>query len=268
MSPVHYAISVPLSVVPVAALLWLFKRLDRRRPVPRNALYTTMALGALACAPAALIEWVEHVALGDASLVGGRFVDAFVVAAFTEEALKLVVVLSFPFRRSVFDEVIDGVVYTVAASLGFGLLENFAFVATDAGFGTALARALTAVPMHALASGVMGYFVGRARFVPANAAMPLAMAGLFCGVAIHGAYDWAVFNRDSMWFIESMGVLVVAGALMAALAREALRIDDAMLGRHSITGFMESSWPTEVTQTIVPQAVLPKAEPIEPSKQS
>src|SRR5437588_402293 len=90
---------------------------------------------------------------------GRRFVDGQV----GREALKLAVVLGFPFRYSAFDEVLDGVVYTVAASLGFGLLENLAYSATDV--ATGLARALTAVPMHAIAAGVMGYFVGRARFV-------------------------------------------------------------------------------------------------------
>src|SRR4051812_47789738 len=112
-----FAVSIPLSVLPALVLLWLFWRLDKQRPAPRRALYATMAMGALACGPAALIEWIEHTALGDASLVGGRFVDAFLVAAFTEEALKLFVVLAYPFRRDVFDEVMDGVVYTVAASL-------------------------------------------------------------------------------------------------------------------------------------------------------
>jgi RsiW-degrading membrane proteinase PrsW (M82 family) len=257
MSAWHYAISIPLSVVPALALLWLFARLDRARPVPRRALYATMALGALACGPAALVEWLEHAVLGDAALVGSRFVDAFLIAAFTEESLKLLVVLGYPFRRSVFEEVIDGVVYTVAASLGFGLLENLAFSASDV--GTALARAITAVPMHAVASGVMGYFVGRARFVSQNGAFPLAMAGLFFAVLVHGAYDWAVYNRGTAWFAQSTAVLVAGGALLAWLVRHALRLDESMLGRQSLVALTQS-WPTDVTQTIVP-AVTRAARP-------
>ena len=256
MSPAaQYALSIPLSTAPAIVLLWLFRQFDRTRPVPRRALYITMGLGALACGPAAVIEYALHALLGDVALIGGRFLDAFLVAALTEEALKLLVVVAWPYRRSVFVEVIDGVVYTVAASLGFGLLENLAYSAADV--GTAVARALTAVPMHAIASGIMGYFVGRARFVPSHNALPLWMAGLFCGVAIHGGYDWAVYHRDGSWFAESIGVLVGGAALLALLVRQAIQFDDAMLGRHSMTAFMQAEWPKDVQTTLVPSTVEP-----------
>lgn len=254
MPPVHYALSVPLSVLPALVLLRVFRWLDHKRPVPRRALYITLVLGALACVPAAVIEALAHAVLGDASLVGGRFVDAFIVTALPEEALKLAIVLAYPYRYATFDEVMDGVVYTVAASLGLGLLENVAYAADDV--ATGILRALTAVPMHATAAGVMGYFVGRARFVSTGGALPLAMAGLFFGVAIHGCYDWAVFNRDAQWFGESLTVLLLAGALLAVLVRSALRFDESMLGRQSLTAFAPSAWPTEVTQTLVPDTVL------------
>lgn len=263
----HYAMSIPLSVAPVLALLWLFRWLDKARPVPRRWLYLTMGLGALVCAPAALAEWLAHAALGDASLVGDRFVDAFVVTALTEEALKLGVVLCVPFRRSAFEEVFDGVVYTVAASLGFGLLENLAYSATDV--ATGFVRALTAVPMHAIASGVMGYFVGRARFVSASGAMPLTMTGLFFGVLIHGSYDWAVFNSDRPWFAGPASVLVVSAGLLATLCRQALRMDDLMQGRHLVAPFVQPSWPTNVpaqAQTIVPSTLVSNGRPEEPDK--
>ena len=261
MPGIEYAISVPVSIVPAIALAAWFRRLDHARPAPRRALYVTMALGALACIPAGMIELGEKALLGDASLVGGRFIDAFIVAAFTEEALKLLVVLAYPFRRSVFDEVMDGVVYTVAASLGFGLLENLAFGASDV--ATGVIRALTAVPMHAVASGIMGYFVGRARFSSSSGALPLTLAGLFCGVVVHGAYDWAVFNHDNAWFAESIVVLAAGALVLWGLVRHAMRMDEAMLGRVSLPASI-SSWPTDVTNTLVPTMVAPKVpEPIE-----
>lgn len=251
----EYAVSVPVSVIPAIALAAWFRRLDRARPAPRRALYTTMALGAIACIPAALVELGERAILGDASMAGGRFVDAFVVAAFTEEVLKLLVVLAYPFRRSVFDEVMDGVVYTVGASLGFGLIENLAFGANDV--QTAMIRAITAVPMHAIASGIMGYFVGRARFSSSASALPLTLAGLFLGVIVHGTYDWAVFNHDDTWFAESIAVLAAGALILWALVKHAMRMDEAMLGRLSLPSAL-ATWPSEVTQTLVPTLNVPK----------
>jgi RsiW-degrading membrane proteinase PrsW (M82 family) len=257
---VCYLISAPLSVLPALVLFWLVRRIDRARPEPQRMLLITMALGALACAPAALVEWFEHQALGDALLLGGRFLDAFVVAALTEETLKLLVVLGYAFRRPSFDEVVDGVVYTMCASLGFGLVENVVFAASDA--RTGVLRAVTAVPMHAIASGVMGYFVGRARFASSNATLPLAMIGLLCAVLVHGVYDWAVFNHDTYWMLESALVLLAAGLALFLLIRHALRMDESIHGRASITTFLEGTWPTDVPQTIVPAPVVPQAPAI------
>lgn len=261
MGGAHYTLSIAVSVLPALALLWLFIWLDRSRPEPRRVLYATAVLGALACGPALLIERFEHHALGDAALLGGRFLDAFVVAALTEETLKLIVVLGYAFRQPSFDEVIDGIVYAAAASLGFGLVENIGLAGDDVGLG--VLRAISAVPLHALASGVMGYFVGRARHASPNATLPLALVGLFFAVVIHGSYDWAVFNRDAAWMFEAAAVLLASGCTLALLVRHARRMDDAMHGRQSITTMMDAMWPSDVPQTIVP-ALPPKAsQPIE-----
>lgn len=262
MPGLEYVLSLPVSIVPAVALAAWFRRLDRSRPAPRRALYTTMALGAFACIPAALIELGEKTLLGDASMMGGRAVDAFVVAAFTEEAVKLLVVLAYPFRRSVVNEVMDGVVYTVAASLGFGLIENLAFGAAD--LATAVIRAMTAVPMHAVASGLMGYFVGRARFASSSGALPLTLAGLLCGVCAHGAYDWAVFNHDNAWFAESIAVLVVGALALWGLVRRAIGMDEAMLGRVSLP-LSIGTWPADATTTLAPRLGRPKQEERGPS---
>jgi RsiW-degrading membrane proteinase PrsW (M82 family) len=255
MRPWHYAVSLALSVAPALVLLALFRRLDRGRSASRRALHLSALLGALACVPAALIEGVAHGTLGEASLLGSRFLDAFLVAALTEEALKLCVVWAL--RRTAVVTVLDGVLHTVAVGLGFGLLENLGYSATDV--DTALARALTAVPLHAIAAGVMGYFVGRARFVRPNSAGPLRLTGLCCAVLIHGTYDWAVYNRGFAGVAPATAVLLLGGAVLAGLVRHARRLDDAMLGRPSLPT-APPAWPTDVTQTLIPADTLPQPE--------
>jgi hypothetical protein len=93
--------------------------------------------------------------------------------------------------------------------------------------------------------------------------LPLSIAGLFVAVLIHGAYDWAAFNHDSMWWLESTGVILLAGALLGGMIRHALVLDESMLGRQSMTAVLNGAWPTNVTQTIVPSAVQPREEPRE-----
>src|SRR5207244_1202730 len=90
--------------------------------------------------------------------------------------------------REPFDEPIDGIVYGVAASLGFGALENLLAV-NHHGIATAFVRVITAVPAHAMNGVVMGAFVGRATLAPREARPRLVVLGFGGAVLLHGAYD-------------------------------------------------------------------------------
>lgn len=254
-------LGLTVSVVTVLALLHAVRRLDAARPTPRRAAYTTLGLGALACVPAVAIELAAREALGDARLIGGRLLDAFVVAALVEESLKLAVVLVYTRRRAGVLDVMDGVVYCVAASLGFGLIENAVFAWSDA--RTAVLRSMTAVPLHAVSTGVMGYFVGRAQFVRRESRASVLAAGLASAVAIHGLYDWAIFNRGPYWAQQSLGVLIGGALTLALLVRHALRMDAAMYGPEALAS-LEVPWPTNVTQTLVPAPPRSTATPPAP----
>lgn len=181
-------LAVSLAVAPIVLALAAFRRIDALRPEPHGEIARTMLLGVAVCVPVFVIEaWLKR-ALGAHAAAGGRFLDAFLIAALTEESAKLAVVLGYAFRRQAFDEFTDGVLYTGAASLGFCLVENLIYL-SDA-FAMAfcvlpgsddlcaphphanradvvilgLVRAMTTVPMHALSAACMGYFIGRARF--------------------------------------------------------------------------------------------------------
>ncbi len=267
--------AVVLATAPVLALLGLFRRADSLRPEPRGEVARTMALGALLAVPVFAAEVGLRRLLGDGALAAGRFLDAYLVAALPEEGAKLLVVLILPFRRKNFDEFSDGVLYTAAASLGFGLLENLLYVSgwfamwfcglplvrllcppggaapsSQHHIVLGLVRALTAVPMHALAAGIMGYFVGRARFAelrPAThalhemvdlvpAVVPRRAAWCFLGlaaaVAVHGTYDWAVyaFGGQRLIFVALPALLGLAAWIQIRLVQHALVLDDALLG--------------------------------------
>lgn len=266
MSVLNLVLGLLVSVAAVVAILWTVRRFDQSRPTPRSITYATLGLGALACAPAVVIELVTRQLLGDALLIGGRFLDAFVVAALVEESIKLAVVLVYSRRRAGILDVMDGIVYCVAASLGFGLLENAVFAATDP--HTAALRAVTAVPLHAVASGVMGYGVGRSQFVRKESRLAVIAMGLGLAVLIHGSYDWAVFYRGAYWEAQSLGVLAAGCCLLAWFLRHAMRMDAAMYGPDALAS-LEHPWPANITSTLAPAPPsgtpkLAKPKPIEP----
>ena len=111
-----------LGFAPAVFWLWYFYVKDRYAPEPRSWILRIFALGMLSTIPIAIIEAL----IG--SLFPSDFFLAVVVAPVVEEVGKFLVVFLFVFRRPVFDEPIDGIVYAVAAALGFAALENFVYL--------------------------------------------------------------------------------------------------------------------------------------------
>ena len=87
----------------------------------RDRSATLSSLGRSRASPPALSSTAETSYLFDprSSRRKGEAINAFVVAALTEETVKLLVVLVYLRRKPHFDEVMDGILYAAAASLGF-----------------------------------------------------------------------------------------------------------------------------------------------------
>jgi protease PrsW len=233
------SITLAIAILPAIGLIYLFKKWDQKRPEPPGMIRNAMILGALSCVPAVIIELALTAVIGEANTnAQGSFLKSFVVAAGTEEALKLAVVLLFFWRKPEFNETMDGILYTAAASLGFALLENVLYAGGNLILG--LARAISAVPLHATCSGLMGYFVGIAK-MRGSAGTRIAL-GYFIAVMIHGVYDWAVFSGGMygfgepsplLGFAQAVGIVIVAAIMLRITVKRALAEDDALLGAHS-----------------------------------
>ncbi len=217
---VYLFINILLAAVPSLMLVRYFYKKDKRKPEPINRVTRVFVYGFLSVIPAIIVEMVLEAA-------GPPFVGlpmiifrAFVVAALVEESIKLGVVKIFIFHRREFDEVTDGIVYTITASLGFAFFENIMY-----GFGdpmVILIRAFTAVPLHAIASGIMGYYIGLSRFGdPA-----IAGRGLLIAVLIHGFYDFFLFAGPGFAFLV-IPLLVISGISLLKIYKKAMDNDAA-----------------------------------------
>jgi RsiW-degrading membrane proteinase PrsW (M82 family) len=182
-------------------------------------------LGIVAVAAAIVVGLFVDPFARSLSVTGALLFRAYVVAGLLEEAAKLAVVLYFISRHEEFDEVADGLVYTMAASLGFAVVENVLYLAGPS--TVLLIRGFTAVPLHAAAGGLMGYFVGLYRIEGRGS----VFAGLLAAVLLHGTYDYLLFAglySDSI--LVSFGtvpLLVGAAIVVALLFRSAVRRDRA-----------------------------------------
>jgi RsiW-degrading membrane proteinase PrsW (M82 family) len=68
-------IGLVVAVLPVAALLKLFRHFDRWRPEPKREVFRAVLLGAAACIPVFFAQVALKRILGPWSLVGARVAD-------------------------------------------------------------------------------------------------------------------------------------------------------------------------------------------------
>lgn len=156
----------------------------------------------------------------------------FIVVGFSEETAKYVLLKRKTWRDREFNCQFDGVVYAVTVSLGFALWENITYVMMY-GFGTALVRAVTAVPGHACFGVFMGIFYGQAKRYDY---LRCGTASRFCRVMavvvpalIHGSYDYIAsmeVENAGWYFVIFVAVLfVVSYAMVVNASRKDRRID-------------------------------------------
>jgi RsiW-degrading membrane proteinase PrsW (M82 family) len=185
---------IVLAVAPGAFWLWYFRRRDRLQPEPRHLVGRAFTYGAAAALVAGALEAAIFAAAGFD--VSQPFAPASLLAAgivgLVEEGVKLAALILAVYRHAQFDEVIDGILYAVTASLGFATLENIAYV-LEGGAEVGLLRAALSVPGHAFFGAVMGFYVGVARFSPRPA--PWLALALLLAAATHAAYDAAIFTK-------------------------------------------------------------------------
>ncbi|MBT3865275.1 PrsW family intramembrane metalloprotease [Candidatus Peregrinibacteria bacterium] len=193
-----------LSVLPALFLLWFFEKQDKGEKEPRKLKNKVFFAGLLMVIIAGVIESFVDGFIGDLGLnwYAYIFVLAFLITATIEEGLKLYVVKRIAYKHKKFNEVMDGITYVIIASLGFAVLENILYVMQD-GFGTGIARALLAVPAHAMFSGIMGYYVGKAKFSDSKApwdSRKLLWTGYFLAVLYHGLYNFFLLSGTYLMF--------------------------------------------------------------------
>jgi RsiW-degrading membrane proteinase PrsW (M82 family) len=218
----NLGISFLLAAAPAFILLRYYYRQDRERPEPKGLVVRIFLLGIVATFVAIPFELLMSVFQGlfaDFPLLTALF-KAFVVAALVEEYLKLTIVRVFAYRNRNFDEIMDGVVYTVVASLGFACMENILYVMGGT-IGTALTRAVTAIPLHATASGLMGYYIGRAKFAPSpRMERALINRGLRVAIFVHGTYDFLLFAVPVFGTLPLLGLIpLLLGAFLTLRSR-------------------------------------------------
>jgi RsiW-degrading membrane proteinase PrsW (M82 family) len=184
-------IALLLAVAIGPALFWLlyFYRKDTYEPEPLSWIVKIFLLGALIIIPIFIGEGITSIFISEFAL----FV---IVAPVMEECGKYFVVKRYVYHTREFNEPVDGIIYAVAAALGFATIENILYIFSipltelPTLFWVVVLRAGLSVPGHALFASIMGYSLGIAKFGNSRDAPKIIITGLVGAIVFHALFNY------------------------------------------------------------------------------
>ncbi len=197
----NYPLFIVFGLAPSLAWLAFYLRKDSH-PEPNRMIIKVFLWGMLATIPVLGIElalkfFVEILPISrDLALI----LYIFLGIALVEEVFKFLVVRWHVYKSSALDEPVDLMLYMIIAALGFAGLENILVLfglgdlAPVSNIATlAVFRFLGATFLHALASGLFGYFLAMGQASRKHHASSV-LAGLTFATLLHGFFDFIIIK--------------------------------------------------------------------------
>lgn len=213
-----------MAIVP--ALIWLFAFLqqDRLEPEPKRYVFGVFILGALLAQAVGqpLIRdffGIQNWASGNALV---NILASILIAGFIQEFLKYAAVRYTVFYSGEFDERVDGIIYGAAAGLGYATMLNVQYIISNGGvdLGIGVMRVATTALAQASFAGVVGYFLGIAKFErkgPLWLPLGLTLAAVLNGVVSYVLGQVTRLGGFSFnpWYGLVVAVIIAGGTFYA-----------------------------------------------------
>ncbi|HEY4477187.1 MAG TPA: PrsW family intramembrane metalloprotease [Candidatus Paceibacterota bacterium] len=225
MIPTTIAFAVLGGFVP--AIIWLtFWLKEDEHPEPRRLLVMAFLSGILAIPLAFVMSWLwENEGLPrliDITTVNWSNYNLYrlIGFAFAEEYSKYFLVHALIFWRRDYDEPVDAMIYLISTALGFAAVENVLYL-IDPLINAAphfeasiveisVLRFIGATPLHALASGVLGYFIASSFFKTYMRKEIALVFGLVAATLLHTVFNLLILIASR----PEAGAYAVEGGLL------------------------------------------------------
>lgn len=250
IGPAASIIGMLLAFVPLAAVLFAIRIIDRWEPEPRGLLVLAVAWGAVAAVGITLgIDLLITMVLGvDDSPMRDAF-SAVVQAPIVEEFAKgLGVYLIFVTARRAFDGPVDGVVYGALIGAGFAFTENIQYFAISFIEGgvvdvstTFFVRGILSPFAHVMFTSITGFALGlaaRRGATPGRALGPWLL-GMMGAMSLHALWNGSAVFGDFFLLYLTLQVPLFVGFILGiiALRREEARVTRSRLGDYAAAGW-------------------------------
>lgn len=185
-------------------IVWLlFYLREDVHPEPKSLLLLSFIGGMVSAVLAVEAELYLVGRQGLQLIQTGSSRDAFLVflaIAGIEEYVKYLAIKFLIMRRPEFDEPVDAMIYMMTAALGFAALENALFTFPllkenlFLGLEVASNRFLGANLLHALSSGIVGFFLARTFFSPHR--HHFVGIGIISASLLHALFNYFILVRE------------------------------------------------------------------------
>ena len=203
------------------SIIWLLFYLRKDvHPEPKRKVLKVFLFGALATFPALFIERGSQVFFQSLQIPFANLLYIFIGVALCEETLKYLVVRQVILADPEFDEPVDSMLYMIISALGFAAFENIFLLSKSSlifeAFIISVLRFLGATFLHALCSGVVGFFLAYSFFKTKNRG-ELLIIGLGISTLLHGFYNFSIIEIGTKeGFI--VPIIILTGLALLGLA--------------------------------------------------
>ncbi len=203
---ISYSIYILFGILP--SIIWLLYYLRKdTNPEPKAKVLKVFIAGAMSAVFAAFFEILLLKNTFQAQNYPNSpywifLLCVFLVVALIEESLKYLAVKIAIFQDMHFDEPIDSIIYLITSAMGFAALENVLLFFSESmspvdTFLIAVFRFLGATFLHALCSGIFGFFIALS-FQKIKNRKSIFFAGFSIAVLLHTAYNFFIIKLNNI----------------------------------------------------------------------
>ncbi len=232
---VYNGVLILAAVIPAIFLIVKVYRSDKLEKESPYLIWNLVKAGVLSALLALVEEWVLSFILDSTVPQDSPMYNVilyFGIVAFAEESSKYIFMKKQTWKNPEFNCQFDGVVYATVVSLGFALWENISYVMSY-GFGTALVRAVTAIPGHACFGVFMGIFYGIAKKYynrrNAGASKLMRILAVVVPALLHGTYDYIASDGSEGSTGYFLGFVVIMFAITFVLVGKSSKADKVIV---------------------------------------
>lgn len=186
----------------IPGIIWLtiYYKKDIYEPEPIKQIIKVFAAGLIVVIPVAFIENILTNIIHSTSQIifVYNFLLFFIIVGPVEEYFKFLAVVKTVYNKSDFNEPLDGIIYSCAASMGFASIENAFYVSSAASFNDGLLllvmRGFLSTAGHLFFGAIWGFQLGKSKFKKNGIKDFSVKKSLVISMFFHGLYDFVLIS--------------------------------------------------------------------------